>query len=124
MTPEREAYLAKCSEREKYLRKEIKDYKNEIRAIKGALQAGYDSEWNLGCLKFRKLWLTMFRHELARLKGMDRVCVPEVTADYPYTAYCKCGSVVGGYQYGSFWEDDYCRNCGRKLLWDKVVWVG
>ena len=128
MTPKREAYLAKCGKREKYLRKEIKDYKREIKAIKSALQTGYDSEFNLGCLKFRKLWLTMCRHELARLKGMDRVVMPKVKFSVPqirewghtgrksYYATCKCGNdtLYSGN------DERYCPNCGRRILWEKV----
>ena len=111
MTPEREKYLAKCSKREKYLRKEIRDYKNEIRTIKSALQTESDYEWYLGCLKFRKLWLTMVRHELHRLKGMDRVVVPKRAEGYIGVFVCSCGSDVIA---------NYCPNCGRKLLWEKV----
>lgn len=116
MTPEREAYLAKCSKREKYLRKEIKDYKREIKTIKSALQTESDYGWYLGCLRFRKLWLTMCRHELARLKGMDRVAMP-------YKVYDKSTDLEDWYCSNCDREvlvfEGYCPNCGRRILWEK-----
>lgn len=117
MTPQREQYLAKCSNREKYLRKEIKDYKREIRVIKSSLQAGCDIELNLSCLKFRKLWLTMARHELHRLKGMDRVVVPKISYssddDFSVPIFeCSCGMILCG--------TSCCERCGKRILWEKV----
>ena len=121
MTPKREAYLAKCSEKEKFWRKWIACEKQEVKAIKEALNSGADNNWNRHCLRTRKRYLMMYRHELARLKGMDKVVVPilikasrETFPDHSYM--CKCLKYLG-------WVKDinYCPKCGKRVLWEKVI---
>ena len=117
MTPEREKYLAKCGKKEMWLREEIKSYKREIKCCKSELSKGYDYEFWLGSLRFRKMWLQLHHHELNRLKGMYRVVVPYVVYDKSsnledwYCSNCNMGVSV---------FERYCSNCGRRILWDKV----
>ena len=67
----------------------------------------------------KKQLLMTLRHELARLKGMDRVVV--VGDDEPFVNTltgaeywtCKCGT-------GIYVTDNYCSNCGERILWWKV----
>ena len=111
MTPKREKYLAKCSKREKWFRMQIEDLKKDIKGVKRALTLGYVDDWNITWLRKCKFFLTIYRHELARLKGMDRVVVPK------RGCFCKCGrDLYGAKMLGS----KYCDECGRKLLWEKV----
>lgn len=111
MTPERKAYLAKCSEWEIEVRNRIRLYKQQIRLAKESLKYGYDDKWYRHCLRKHKHYLMMYRHELHRLKGMDRVAVPRRAEGYIGVFVCKCGSDVIA---------NYCPNCGRRILWDKV----
>ena len=120
MTPKREAYLAKCSEWEVEVRNRIRLYKQQIRLVKESLKYGYDDKWYRHCLRKHKRYLMMYRHELARLKGMDKVVVPipikagrETFPDQSYI--CKCLKYLG-------WVKDinYCPSCGRSILWEKV----
>lgn len=120
MTPEREMYFATLGEREKWLRQEIKFCKNHILVCKRAL----DPKYNLpdlcmykGRLKIYKYHLTAYRHELARMKGMDRVVLPmeqynkSLENDDWYCSKCEWAITPFG---------NYCSNCGRRILWKKV----
>lgn len=120
MTPERKAYLAKCSEWEVEVRNRIRLYKQQIRLVKESLKYGYDDKWYRHCLRKHKHYLMMYRHELARLKGMDRVVVPyEVMrfgfeANVPRVSYnCECFEPIDR-------KYKFCPNCGRRILWEKV----
>ena len=78
-----------------------------------------DIEYCLSSIRFHKDRINCYRHELARLKGMDRVVV--IGDDEPFVNTltcaeywtCKCGAGI----YGS---DRYCSNCGKRILWEKV----
>ena len=117
MTPEREAYLAKCSKKEKFYRDWIAFVKQEIKVAKEALNSGFDNELLKLYLYNRKHCLMMYRHELARLKGMDRVVVPKrpILARWSgiWLGYCKCNGSVKSLEV-------YCPHCGRRILWEKV----
>lgn len=126
MTPQRQAYLAKCSRKEFVIRKNIAEYKSEIKVIKKNLAKSDDVEFDLGLLHWRKFHLMLFKHELARLKGVDNVVVPKFrfavneiicrryTGKKSYYGYCGCGKSVNSS------DDKFCCKCGRKLLWEKV----
>ena len=80
MTPEREAYLAKCSKREWFLRRQMESYKRSLKFVKGYLGTeivAFDnllSKKELVRARIRELKykITIYRHELNRLKGKER----------------------------------------------------
>ena len=111
MTPKRKAYLAKCSEWEVEVRNWIKIQKQQLRIAKTGLGYGCDDEYYRHNVRKRKRYLMMYRHELQRLKGMDRVVVPKRAEGYIGVFVCSCGSDVIA---------NYCPNCGRRILWEKV----
>jgi hypothetical protein len=121
MTPEREAYLAKCSYKERKLRELIAEEKQVIKRFKERQK--YPNKFlrsvQLLLIKRSKIALSALRHELQRLKGMDNVVVPKVS----YTSersgqfllrheHCCCGNEL----YGEL----YCPECGKRVLWEKV----
>lgn len=119
MTPEREAYLAKCNAKERRLRDLIQSGKSAVKRLKGYLRTSTDYPRTIQLITLRSIIteLLAFRHELARLKGMDRVVVPrnfrECNSSITgYFATCKCGRDLS-------WERS-CPNCGRHILWGKV----
>ena len=120
MTPEREAYLAKCGKLEKKYREWIAKTKETIKDAKENLnRVGVDVEWEKHILRSHKIYLGWYRHELNRLKGMDRVVVPKVTyvskcndTFMQRLERCTCGERLIG--------ENYCPGCGRKILWEKV----
>ena len=128
MTLERNAYLAKCSEWELEVRNWIKIQKQQLQLAKQGLRYGYDDEYYRHCLRKRKGYLMMYRHELNRLKGMNNVVVPRQVRMAAYPArhgfgfgyecvaigLCACGAPL---------RDDeckYCQRCGKRVLWGKV----
>lgn len=118
MTPHREEYLAKCSERETLLRMMIQQYKDSILSHKYALNKDEtfteeDRRYRLRMLRYAKYHLAAYRHELARLKGMDRVVVPSdaYTRKYLGTGTCVCEFELDKKHHS------YCPNCGRRVLW-------
>lgn len=126
MTPEREAYLAKCGMREYQIRVLIRSYKHELKKNK-AVCSSYDLKqigrkpfgYNLsiGSVKGDKIIITALRRELARIKGMDRVAMPYEVYDKSTDLddwYCSnCDREVSVFE-------GYCPNCGRHILWEKV----
>ena len=111
MTPKREKYLAKCGKLEMKYRKWIQDTKERIKEAKERLTIECDVEWEKSIMRSHKVYLGWYKHELNRLKGMDRVVVPK------RGCFCKCGrDLYGAKMLGS----KYCDECGRKLLWEKV----
>ena len=123
MTPKREKYLAKCSKQELILRHWIKVGKGNINRYKFGLNydktfTDDDIKYCLSSIRFHKDRINCYRHELQRLKGVDRVVVPrEVTIPSNTDlrqGYCICGRDV----YDAL--DSYCPTCGRKILWEKV----
>ena len=120
MTPERKDYLNKCSNREMLLRAFIADEKLGIKRCKKSLN---DPEENFGrsvdliMIRFGKVRLAAYRHELQRLKGMDRVAMPCEVYDKSTDLddwYCSnCDREVSVFE-------GYCSNCGRRILWEKV----
>ena len=123
MTSERVAYLAKCSNRELWLRSEIRNIEIDICWQKQRI-SNANEEWiatGAKCELWHKKQLLMtLRHEVARLKGMDRVVEPyEVMrfgfgANVPKVSYnCECFEPIDR-------KHKYCPNCGRRILWEKV----
>lgn len=117
MTPERKKYLVECSKREMFLRKKIADCKMLIKHLKYAtykkLGAPYFHDV-LQCLRLTKYEYTAYRHELNRLKGMDRGVVPEFYHSTDVYHCPKCTTAIW------FASDKYCPNCGSRILWEKV----
>lgn len=113
MPPEREAYLAKCGKLEKKYREWISKTKEIIKDAKANLNdTGIDVEWEKNILRSHKMYLSWYRHELNRLKGMDRVVVPKRRMLVIPHYECKCCWWLGD-------EYNYCPNCGRRILWEK-----
>jgi len=122
VTPERKAYLAGISGREKTIRsairlarlslREVKKWWTSHKFVKPNKIRGYKTAF-----KRQKLILMAYKRELARLKGMDRVIrVKDTYMDcYGDTCFeCKCGNEVDiGYY-------DYCYRCGRRLLIEEI----
>lgn len=115
MTPEREKYLAKCSKRELVLRHWIELQNVNIKAYKADFKKNPTKARRL--LQTMKYELVVYRHELARLKGMDRVTYPRRimlnNGDY-IVGLWRCSSCSDGLCEG----DNYCTDCGRKILWE------
>lgn len=131
MTPEREKYLAKCSKREKFLRREIDNCKRSLKFTKRCWNDKPDVLFKFSTteeceaplrnrVRDLKWQLSALQHELAHLKGMDRVVVPipikagrETFPDQSYI--CKCLKYLG-------WVKDinYCPKCGKRVLWGEV----
>ena len=119
MTPERKKYLAKCSKREVILRLKIKEAKQVMKAYKFGLNREHKLYpltkaqilYDLQIIREAKITIIAYRHELHRLKGMDSVVVPKRAEGYIGVFVCSCGSDVIA---------NYCPNCGRRILWEKV----
>lgn len=134
MTPERKAYLAKCKWKERYIRDKIAQEKGYIKHnkqilnsvnLKGAYDCfAFEIDWLYHEIKYRKYKLTVLRHELARLKGMDRVVVPQYKKyDSRYccnVGWCRCGEFLKQINVLGVAINEYCPNCGRHVLWEKV----
>ena len=122
MTPEREKYLAKCSKKELVIRCKISEAKSNLAYYKDFLTRNID-DWGLmvckQCVDKYKLELTAYRHELQRSKGMGRVVVPKRIFIDNYCGIstkctcCKCGRLIPHFE-------NYCSDCGRHILWEKV----
>ena len=118
MTPERAKYLAKCSERERYIRMKLSTARLYLKWHKKSISNG-GIRVTKPTAKYEKFELMAYRHELNRLKGMDRVVV--IGDDEPFVNTltgaeywtCKCGA-------GIYVTDNYCSNCGKRILWEKV----
>ena len=67
MTPKREVYLKKCGKWERKYREWIKLTEERIKEAKHNLNAGVDVEWEKSILRSQKVYLSWYRHELARL---------------------------------------------------------
>ena len=132
MTPKRKAYWKKCSLKERTLRALINNEKCEIKVLKNNFKYPENYNFNILLIMIRqcKVRLSAYRHELHRLKGMDRVVVPKQTKhevlpkttnrpaimSKPYFV-CKCGDTVG-FMIGNEWQKaTYCTHCGRRILW-------
>ncbi len=119
MTPGREAYLAKCGKRERIVRRLLGVQKRALKQYKELLTYGYsdDADHCYSQIALLKTARQALRHELARLKGMDRVVVPSEQYDRrfeTYNWYCtKCDSEISVFE-------NYCSTCGRKILWKKA----
>lgn len=111
MTPEREAYLAKCKWKERYIRDKIAQEKGYIKHNKQILNSvnldeaydcfAFEIDYLHYEIKYRKYKLTVLRHELQRLKGMDRVVIPSERYNRRFGThhwYCtKCYSEISGF---------------------------
>ena len=121
MTPKREAYLEKCSNREMWLRSAIVATKRDISYQKQRITLTNDEWMATGAkceLWYKKQLLMTLRHELQRLKGMDRVVVPKVVhilVDGGKVVQCRCR-----YWLRQFQGLDYCPKCGRRIIREKV----
>lgn len=119
MTPEREKYLAECSEREKELRLNINKAKLNLSIFKMAVTKQGMLPILKKSIKSTKCKLVAYRHELHRLKGMNNVVVPKRIFIDNYCGIstkctrCKCGRLVPDFK-------NYCSDCGRHILWEKV----
>lgn len=118
MTPERYKYLSKCSDRELKLRNLIGSSKYYLKVCKEDLNNFPGWDFLKAKVKQEKINLIALRNELNRLKGMDRVVVLRGVVIPLGTdlkqGYCICGRDV----YDAL--DNYCPNCGRRILWEKV----
>jgi hypothetical protein len=78
MTPERAAYLAKCSNREKSIRMILKTQQRALKQYKELLTHGYadDEDYCYFKIALYKISIQALHRELQHLKGMDRVVVP------------------------------------------------
>ena len=117
MTPERKAYLAKCGKLEKKYRKWIQDTKERIKEAKERLSIECDVEWEQSIIRSHKVYLGWYKHELNRLKGMDRVVVPRNYREWNasitgHLATCECGRDVS--------SETNCPVCGRPILCEKL----
>ena len=123
MTPQRKAYLEKCNWKERYIRAKIAQEKGHIKHNKQILNSAnldeaydcfsFEIDYLYHEIKYRKYKITVLRHELQRLKGMDRVVVPIDTMYDKTEGFCTCGNDVNDFE-------TYCSDCGRKLLWEKA----
>ena len=132
MTPERKAYLARCSDKARRLHKLIKSAKFDLSKCKEDLKLVPGLTFLKWRVKHAKVILASYRHELQRIKGMDRVFSrgkapvkqSEFHSGIEYSAfYCgDCGYIV------EVVEDDgefkkstikFCPYCGRRILWGK-----
>lgn len=129
MTLKREMYLDTCSPKELRIRGLIRYHKHKLKEAKAVcnsynLQANSRKAFSYllatGHILHHKTIVSNLRHELNRLKGMDRVVVPKVTyylrnngAFVQRANRCLCGERLAGGEW-------YCPNCGRKILWDKM----
>jgi hypothetical protein len=121
MTPEREAYLAKCGNNEKTLRAVLDSQKQGVKTYKhilnnDSLMSKAEIEYVLDSLRNYKRGVSFYRHELNRIKGMDRVVIPSEQYDRrfeTYNWYCtKCDSEISVFE-------NYCSECGRRILWGR-----
>lgn len=121
MTPQREQYLAKCSDIEKLLRWKLKKAKQVLLVYKFGLNrepklyplTQGQIQYDLKVIREIKISISSYRHELNRLKGWDRGVVPKPVGYKELEWYCKCGEEVSDF-------DTYCSYCGKRLLWKKV----
>lgn len=122
MTPKRKAYLAKCSRRERFIRDYIAYYKQNLKIYKRAKRTNDGGEyWVRKQIRNTKFNLSAYRHELARLKGMERVTVPKLL-----TFLFSDGKRFEGFvcsHCGETLMRDSCVNCGcgRRILWNKTL---
>ena len=127
MTPERKAYLAKCSKREEWIREMIYHAEKDIVLCKAMLNPEYQipdlNSWK-SRLKRCKFELMAYRRELNRIKGMERVVVPRQVMIFASSnenfnvgdmlGRCKCGQNLDSVL------TKFCPNCRRRILWEKV----
>ena len=115
MTPERKAYLDRCSKWERKLRSYIKNEKMVIKHRKWCLSIS-NIDYDRQRLKMSQRYLQMYRHELNRLKGMDRATSIYRTYDKETgltSCFCSnCDRAIEQF-------DNYCGNCGKHFLWEK-----
>lgn len=126
MTPQRQAYFNKCSDKEKSVREQIDIAEQVIRGCKATLNRKRKNhltqgqiDYSLSVISEAKIIANAYRHELAKIKGMDRVAYPHKIkinkGDYIVNLW-RCSSCGDG-----LCEDDnYCSACGRKILWERV----
>lgn len=121
MTLKREIYLNTCSENEQRIRSLLKYHKYKLKEAKSVCNSykiqtkiikpfGY--LLNNGYIMLNKIIISNLRHELNRLKGMDRVARIDWTDINCYgnlCGRCKCGNMVTEF-------DKYCDECGRRIL--------
>jgi hypothetical protein len=132
MTPERKAYFAKCSKREKELREITRKHIVALKFHKSVLTLDFcltatEKKYRKEAIRVIKYYLNAYRHEIQRLKGMDRVVVPSrrylrevedgILVEYEIQTCPNCNVLVGGDLCETL---NYCPNCGRRILWEKV----
>lgn len=127
VTLEREKYFDKCSAKELKIRKEINWCKQHIKMAKEILNLSEDDMVkfaSLNTIRSFKSRLTIYKHELARIKNIERVAVPRRTQKVIFrihedfqlskTGLCKCGERLTEILH------IHCPKCGRRILWEKV----
>lgn len=119
MTPEREAYLTTIGAKERAVRHALKMAKFSLSEtkewwIKNKFTKPSKINGYKKTVKRQKATVMALRHELQRIKGMDRVVVPSEQYDRrfeTYNWYCtKCDSEISVFE-------NYCSECGRRILW-------
>lgn len=116
MTPKRKQWWDSLPEREKMLREQIKETKNEISHLKLALQIGRftneEDKWIVSRMKKQKIMLIALKHELDRTTvAVDTGCYEEALPIY------RCKKYGGTFKDS---EQSYCCWCGRKIKeWKK-----
>lgn len=107
MTPERQKWWDRLPQREKMLRKKIREVKNEISWAKHKLQlisfTPKAIKLIISQMKRQKVVLTALKHEL------DRTTVVTYIGCYEYRCK-KCGGTFEDF------EQSHCCWCGRKIV--------
>lgn len=128
MTPQRERYLAKCSKKEKILRKLIASAKESIRIFKKESRTySCGKEWTKEQLYYHKCLLTAYRYELAKLKKRVRKKAYPVRSfieeyedinlvQYEIWKCPDCDTIVGG---DLEMTCKFCPICGNHIIWKK-----
>jgi hypothetical protein len=127
MTPERIKYFKKSSNAERDLRMLIKRCKKALKIAKSECSAFNLKPSDKKPLEYlvkyvqlqdSKMLLQALRHELQRIKGMDRVVVPRRAILESWGGVrlgrCKCGEIMKSFEC-------FCHSCGRRILWDKTL---
>ena len=114
----REKYLLGISWKEKIIRDSMDCQRGQIKQCKKEMKTSTGIAKSH--IKWAKARFTEYRHELHRIKGMDRVVIPkdvrkwEKTDGYELYGDCCCDNDLN-----VLFEDTntYCSYCGRRVLW-------
>lgn len=99
------------AEKEMHLLLVIANAKERLKIYKKARHTNMGGKgWVGEEIRRYKTILTVCKHELARIRGWDKVVVPRRHKEYKCVFVCSCGHDV---------IDNFCPRCGRKILWEK-----